>query len=412
MSNRSAHATIKGYFYQFDHTIVSILNASAPQSRIVVEGIEDIDLDDGDYRTLVQCKYYEGTIYNHSVIKDAVIQMLRHYSTEGCPTDQRFNYRVYGHYKSGQEKLLADFDLEFLKKNFLTYKQEKVVHEVHTELGVNDTQLENFRSQLGIDLNAPSYDDQQRSVIRLLVSQIPGCTPDDAKVFYYPNAINVIQSLAIQADINAREITKASFLKEVNRKEVVFNLWLREKFGNDYYAKLIKKKFFKFASTKTPKASRIFIIDITGEFSIPDFTGLLVKIATTFSHVEHTRTPQSDRFCPYLLIRGISEDDLVSLKGNLLRQGFNFDDGYPFKGSDFCPDHLVTEPSKENRIRLKFIPAVDYLDPVVSKIKGSLVEIFDFYKDLPVESQYFPKGENHNTIKVDSAYFIEEVLRS
>ncbi|MGM0783616.1 MAG: DUF4297 family anti-phage-associated protein [Pseudomonadota bacterium] len=412
MSNRSAHATIKGYFYQFDHTIVSILNASAPQSRIVVEGIEDIDLDDGNYSALVQCKYYEGTTYNHSVIKDAVIQMLRHYSTAGCPTDQGFNYRVYGHYKAGQEKLPADFDLEFLKKNFLTYKRESVVHEVHTELGIDDTQLANFRSQLDIDLHAPSYDDQQRDVIRLLVSQIPGCNADDAKVFYYPNAINVIQSLAIQADVNARKVTKASFVKEVNRKEVVFSLWLREKFGNDYYAKLIKKKFFKFASTKIPKASRIFIIDITGEFSVPDFTGLLVKIGTTFSHVEHTRTPQSDRFCPYILIRGLSEDDLVSLKANLFKQGVNFNDGYPFKGSDFCPDHLVTEPSKENRVRLKFIPEVDHLAPIISKIKGSVVEIFDFYKDLPVESRYLPTGECHNSIKVDSAYFINEVLRS
>lgn len=412
MSNRSAHATIKGYFYQFDHTIVSILNASTPQSRIVVEGIEDIDLDDGNYSALVQCKYYEGTTYNHSVIKDAVIQMLRHYSTAGCPMDQGFNYRVYGHYKAGQEKLPADFDLEFLKRNFLTYRRESVAHEVHTELGIDDTQLANFRSQLDIDLYAPSYDDQQSDVIRLLVSQIPGCNADDAKVFYYPNAINVIQSLAIQADVNARKITKARFVKEVNRKEVVFSLWLREKFGNDYHAKLIKKKFFKFASTKIPKASRVFIIDVTGEFSVPDFTGLLVKIGTTFSHVEHTRTPQSDRFCPYILIRGLSEDDLVSLKVNLFKQGVNFNDGYPFKGSDFCPDHLVTEPSKENRIRLKFIPAVDHLAPIISKIKGSVVEIFDFYKDLPVESQYLPTGECHNTIKVDSAYFINEVLRS
>lgn len=412
MSYRSAHATIKGYFYQFDYTIISILNSSAPQSRMVVEGIEDIDLDDGDCSALVQCKYYEGTEYNHSVIKDSVIQMLRHYSAAGCPTDQGFNYRVYGYYKAGQEKLPADFDLEFLKKNFLTYKHEGVVHEVYAELGVDDTQLANFRSQLDIDINAPSYADQQTKIIKLLVSQISGCSADDAKVFYYPNAINVIQSLAIQPDVDARRITKARFVKEVSRKEVVFSSWLREKFGNDYYANLIKKRFFKFNSIKTPKASRVFIIDVTGEFSVPDFTGLLVKIGTTFSHVEHSRTPQSDRFCPYILIRGLSEDDFVLLKANLFRQGFDFNDGYPFKGADFCPDSLVAEPSKENQIRLKFIPAVDYLSPVISKIKGSVVEIFDFYKEFPVDSQYLPENECHNTIKVDSAYFINEVLRS
>jgi hypothetical protein len=44
MGNRSANATIKGYFYQFDHTIERLLEAVAPQSSVVVECIEDIDL--------------------------------------------------------------------------------------------------------------------------------------------------------------------------------------------------------------------------------------------------------------------------------------------------------------------------------------------------------------------------------
>src|SRR5450830_352817 len=105
MVNRSANATIKGYFYQFDHTIERLLEAATPQSTIVVEGIEDIDLDDGDDSALVQCKYYEGSEYNHSVIKDAVIQMLRHFHSKGCPPAQEFRYRIYGHSKGGQDKL-------------------------------------------------------------------------------------------------------------------------------------------------------------------------------------------------------------------------------------------------------------------------------------------------------------------
>src|ERR1035438_9414895 len=110
MTSRSAHATIKGYFYQFDHTIVQLLEATTPQSSVVVEGIEDIDLEDGDDSAFVQCKYYEGTEYNHSVIKDAVVQMLKHCRAAGCNSGQRFRYRVYGHYKAGQQKLPANFD--------------------------------------------------------------------------------------------------------------------------------------------------------------------------------------------------------------------------------------------------------------------------------------------------------------
>lgn len=410
MTNRSANATIKGYFYQFDHTIVRLLEATTPQASVVVEGIEDIDLNDGNESILVQCKYYEGSEYNHSVIKDAVIQMLRHFHAAGCPNDSIFKYRLFGHYKDGQTKLPADFDIAFLKKNFLTYEHKKITNKVYVELGVSDAQLASFRSLLEINLNAPSYEDQQKKIIRLFVTQIPGCKADDAEVFYYPNAINVIQALAIKADVNDREITKQKFVSEVDRKEIVFNLWMRQKFGDDYYAKSIKRKYFKFSSTKVPKASRIFVIDMTDEFELSKAVTLLAKIGNSFSHVEHKRTPQQDRFCPYILLRGIEQQDLVLLKGSLLMQGIKIVDGFPFLGSAFSPTHLVVAPTHENLIRLKFIPASEQLSSVVSAITGSIVELFDFFKITPLETAYAPQGVTHHAIKVDSTYFISEVL--
>ncbi len=410
MTNRSANATIKGYFYQFDHTIVKLLEATSPQTSVVVEGIEDIDLNDGNESIFVQCKYYEGSEYNHSLIKDAVIQMLRHFRAAGCPNDSIFKYRLYGHYKDGQTKLPADFDIAFLKKNYLTYEHKKITNKVHEELGVSDAQLACFRSLLEIDLKAPSYEDQQKKIIKLLVAQIPGCKVDDAEVFYYPNAINVIQALAIRADANDREITKEKFVSEVNRKEIVFNLWLRQKFGDDYYAKSIKRRYFKFSSTKVPKASRIFVIDMTDEFELSKAVTLLAKIGNSFSHVEHKRTPQQDRFCPYILLRGIEQQDLVSLKGSLFMQGIKFVDGYPFHGSAFSPAHLTAAPTNENLIRLKFIPVSEQLTPVVSAITGSVIELFDFFKTTPLETTYAPQGVSHHKIKVDSTYFISEVL--
>lgn len=99
MNNRSANVTIKGYFYQFDHSIIQLLSAPNSDAAVLVEGIEDIDLVDGDDGVLIQCKYYEGTEYNHSVIKDAVIQMLRHFHSDGCKSSQKLKYRIYGHYR-------------------------------------------------------------------------------------------------------------------------------------------------------------------------------------------------------------------------------------------------------------------------------------------------------------------------
>jgi len=410
VTNRSANATIKGYFYQFDHTILRLLQAASQQSNVVIEGIEDVDLDDGDDSALVQCKYYEGSEYNHSLIKEAVIQMLRHFHAAGCPANQQFRYRVYGHYKGGSDKLIQPFDLNFLKKHFLTYERKKQTHEVHAELGLTDSQLCSFRTLLDVDVQAPSYDDQQKQIVKLLVAQIPGCQAEDAETFYYPNAINVVQRLAIKADMKDRKITKARFVADVNRKDVIFSLWLRQKFGTEYYAKLIKRRHFKFASTKVPSAARIFIVDLTGESDISKAVSLVSKLGKCLSHVEHKRTPAQDRFCPYVLLRGLAPQDLVTLKGSLWRQGVKFSDGYPYKGAEFHPALLAAAPTKENQIQLKLLPDPEHIIPLVAAITGSAVEIFDFFKSSPVEVKHLPHGVQYHAIKVESAYFISEVL--
>jgi len=73
--DRSATATIRGYVYQFDKTILEILRLSRG-SHLVVEGLEDLDNVTPDTLTGIQCKYYASKKYSPAVIRDAVIAML------------------------------------------------------------------------------------------------------------------------------------------------------------------------------------------------------------------------------------------------------------------------------------------------------------------------------------------------
>ena len=411
MTDRSATATIKGYFYQFDQTIVRLLEATKHAS-VTVEGVEDIDLDDGDKSAFVQCKYYEGTDYNHSVIKDAVIHMLQHFHAAGCPSAQVFRYRLHGHYRSGQHRLTLPLTVDFLKEHFLTYTKEKQVHKVHEELKISDGQLAEFRGLLDIDVNALSYDDQQAKVLKLLVSEIPECTAGDALSFFYPVAINVIQGLAIEADETKRKITKDQFVKAINRKDVVFNAWLRVHLGHEYFARMIRRKYFYFSRTKMPKAARFFVIDMTDEYELGRATRMLVRIGQFFSHKELQRTPAGDRFCPYVLLRGVTPEQLIELKVCLWTQGVVFNDGYPFQGAEFWPTMLATDPTKERLWTIKFVPNEQQLAPTVAAITGSVVEIYDFYKDIPLDSTLVPKAQVLHLIKSNSAYLLQEVMHA
>lgn len=411
MTDRSATATIKGYFYQFDQTILQLLEATKHGS-VTVEGVEDIDLDDGDNSAFVQCKYYEGTEYNHSVIKEAVIHMLRHFHAAGCPAGQLFKYRLRGHYNGGQYKLTLPLTDEFLKEHFLTYTKEKKVHKVHEELAITDVQLDAFRALLQIDVNALSFGDQQAQVLKLLVSEIPGCAEGDALSFFYPVAINVVQGLAIEADEAKRKITKDQFLRAINRKEVVFSAWLREHLGNEYFARMIRRKHFYFGKTKMPKASRFFVIDMADEYQGDQAARMLVRIGQFFSHKELLRTPAADRFCPYVMLRGVTAEQLIELKGRLWSQGVVFNDGYPFQGAGFSPPMLVADPTKENLWTIKFVPGEQQLAQTIAACTGSVIEVYDFYKTSPLDSTLVPKARKLHSIKSNSAYLLQEVMQA
>ncbi|SET24205.1 DUF4297 family anti-phage-associated protein [Thorsellia anophelis] len=410
MKDRSAHSTIKGYFYQFDKTILKLLEAAADDT-IVVEGIEDIDIIDENSSTFIQCKYYESTKYNHSIIKTSVIQMLTHFLASSYNIDKILNYNIYGYFKEGQHKLPSILTIDFFKKNFLTYKENGLENKIHEKLQIHDYQLTDFLNRFNINIYALSYEEQQKKIEELLVSKIPECTPIDARLFYYPNAINTIQKLATHPNKKSRTITNKVFINSINSKDVIFNNWLKIKFGEEYYAKYLFKKYFKPNGTKMNKFSRFFIFDFSNSTSPEKISSTLYKIGHYFSHKEHRNTPQDDRFCPYILIRGIKEYDLIAIKQNLYKQNFLFNDGYPFKGSEFSVKSITMAPTADQLWKIKFIPSEDYLLSTINAISDSAVEIYDFYENAPLDTNY-TKGRTHYKIQTINPFLIEEIIKS
>ena len=102
MDKREEVSTIRGYFYQFDYSILKVLELEHDDDTICIEGIEDVDISSEDSVTLHQCKCYEETEYNHSKIAPAVRWMLKHYSDNKT---NNYNYYIYGTFKKGQDKL-------------------------------------------------------------------------------------------------------------------------------------------------------------------------------------------------------------------------------------------------------------------------------------------------------------------
>ena len=44
MKDRNAVSTLKGYFYQFDFSILQLLSLASMTDKVTIEGIEDVDI--------------------------------------------------------------------------------------------------------------------------------------------------------------------------------------------------------------------------------------------------------------------------------------------------------------------------------------------------------------------------------
>lgn len=381
MADRAAIDTIRGYFYQFDHSILQLLKLTNDTDTITVEGIEDIDISSATEETAIQCKYYSKSEYNHSIIAEPIRLMLTHFSEYKKGNAPKILYILRGHYKSGHHKLKLPIAIDSLKKNFLTFtstiKDVKTTFEHHVRLGLDDNQLNEFLKQLTIDVNAVDFDHQFTELIGLLKTQF-ACSDFTSEHFYYNNALRVIKELSIKKNCKSRTISKIDFIQAINTSQILFNEWFLEKKGRKAHFSNLRKEYF--TSLNISPFERFFIIEISpSNYNRAELKDLLFIISKKWSKLAK-REPKP--FCPYVYIHNLDQDELVALKKELLSEEFNIIDGYDFNGAEFNPSSIVRKADHSSQIRLKVINEPSFIDQVLHVAKGTK-QIFQFYLTQP-----------------------------
>lgn len=379
MADRSAVSTILGYFYQFDRSILSILGLAGDADEVAIECIEDIDIRTATETTAVQCKYYEKSEYNHSVIKPAVMFMLAHFKeglTAGRPP---ISYQLSGHFSGGQDKLVLPFDIEFLKTNFLTVTSKKdVTTRKHEELGVTDAELEQFRQVLTIDVNAEKFDDQLDKIKRMLGSHF-SCSPFMAEFFYYNSSLRVIKELSIESDATRRVISKKDFLAKIDTSSVIFDEWFVEKRGKSKYLAELRSTYFGSTINVSP-ADRLFLIHIAaGTYDSSAAKVLLKAISRKYAKLSKR---ESKPCSPYVLMLGPSEGELTALKQELHEESFDFVDGYDFRGAQFDTKSISRPAIAGNGPVLRIFGDLTEAQDTFLSFKRAR-EIYEFYVTDP-----------------------------
>lgn len=385
MNTRDAVDTIRGYYYQFDYCILSILEQNIDENKVYIECIEDVDVETANDKTAVQCKYYAGTVYNHSAISQAIRFMLQNFSQNKSDT---LNYKIYGYYKSGQEKLPKKLEVEFVKKHFLTYTKKGVEYKEYEILNLDDKDIESFIEHLEIDVNAISFEEQEKKINEKLI-EIFKCNFYEADTIYYNNALRIIKNMATSKNAKDRKISKKQFLQEINTKEVLFNQWYLNYKNLNKYCKNIKKEYFTYANISPYE--RFFLIECNEGISTIEIKDIVLKISEKWCNI---KMRQPTPFCPYIFFYGLSDDKILSVKVMLQEDDFYFIDGYDFKNASFNLKSIIRKANYYNKIKVKLIDDLENVKKILESISGTR-EIYQFYINKP-----FYYDEKYKNIRV------------
>jgi len=266
MTTRAADATIKGYYYQFDTSILRLLELRDDSDSIIVEGIEDIDIITATETSTVQCKYLSKPRFINSAVREPIILMLDHFINPSTPNDLK--YVLYAHFENETTGSEPTIDLPKLKE-ILTYTENKVEKHYEIEKGITHSILNAFLSQFKLIFGTEFYN-QQKQVIDKLKSQFT-CNEFEADMHFYNNALRIIIDKAIKKEPSHRQITKSEFISAIDCRKKLFNEWFLKLRSKKEYLKIIAQNL---KSTRTLDPARTKVILIGSNIIAADNTEL------------------------------------------------------------------------------------------------------------------------------------------
>ncbi|MBT2700897.1 hypothetical protein J7E79_26625 [Bacillus sp. ISL-40] len=334
---RTADYTIQGFIYQFNKTLLEILN-DKDDSMISIEGIvEDIEVKTPLVTKAIQCKYHEASEkFQLSTIYKPILQMMDHYYENAA---SRIEYRLYAHFPSenyGSEIKLTE---EQIKKIFESTdkKYGKLIEKLKGKVDIT-LFLEKFTLEFGLPLTNLIED-----VKEALSSN--DLQKDSIDELFYPNAIQIIADLSIIHDSDQRKIKNSTLIKNLlHIRKTAVTRWTRSLKTLDIILKTKKKQL----NSNLAKNSRLRYFLIS-ESSVDDFDEEIVTFITDYLNKFHFKEihDKTPVFC-----LDCSEEIFHSIRIRLHKKNIKFNDG------------LVTDIFFDKN---KFL-----IDPVRAKIGKSL----------------------------------------
>jgi len=409
---REATASIRGYFYQLDATLLELLNA-ADDDEIVIEGIEDFDRYSEDQILYSQVKYYAGQDLTDSVLREPLHKLFTHFS--GLTEEQRSNrkYRIYGHFLNVNISLAGLTAQRFRKIMEYTKRPKSddgtttiTKHSMLDGHVVSDSVIDKFCDQFELKISE-NFDVHRSSVIKA-VGSANGESLFEAEELSYPRAINFISNLAVASDHTKRRSSRRLLLIHLKGCQAIHHKWLLREKETKEYGMYFRKLYFQ--KQNIHGADRFFIIEIGFSGISTDAVDLLAEISRKWSSVNSRKLPDCDRHAPFVILRGITSSQLVEIKNGLYDLGIEFVDGYPYSGSPYRARQIHTAQNNSRKISLRLIDTDAHLDAAINHVSGRPCYIYDFFMTRPSKHDYISSNRRTYSIPFENFSHIKNII--
>ncbi len=361
-----AYYAIKGFIYQFDKTILEILNQADEEAFVKIEQEQDLEYEN----YVVQVKYYE-TKYKPAQqkqkIKDATIKLLKEFSGK-----QEDKYCLYVFFEGKNNEIktystVADFD-KLLGKEANLYapilKEKFITH---------------FTIIYAVDFK------EQFLSIKTKIRQEFNCKEE--AIIYHALIRDYLFKLIIDnASINSdkRVCCKQDVKELINeaKSKIIYSAY-KEILGETKYFNFIKKQFLKIDFTYN---NYLFIGENITETNSYSFAQLMKYLAEKYFDKKNSKA------LPFNIIIDKSEKELIEIKKQLIRYNVKFNDGYEgygeFSEQIFNEIPLVTDSKpKVSSYSVRLISFASFktikntITPDMVYIFGNNFKIKDMFKN-------------------------------
>jgi hypothetical protein len=330
--SRTADYTIQGFLYQFNKTLLEILNAP-DDAVITIEGIEDIDVSTPSMHTAIQCKYHETKrSFTASDIYKPLLQMMHHFYQY---PDKNINYILFAHFPGECNKSALPVNKETLEES-LRSKSPKFTRYINDLKGNID--LDAFLTKFSAPIGS-SFDTLIQEVYAALQSS--GFLETDIETLIYPNAIHTIASLSIKHVVSAREITKKQLLDSLRDvRKIAISCWT---LALKTRKQILEAKRKELKSNLDKNSRRRYFV-VNPDFSGDNFASEIVIFVEEYCAKYHFKPTHVE---PPLFCLKTTEQIFRDVQSRLYKKGIVSTDGY--FGDNFFEDHFLRKFKYSNR---------------------------------------------------------------